>query len=565
MSHLSPLFAPTRPIGRRMAAGLVLACLAALANFGLLALSGWLLAAAATAGLAGLVAAHAFNMALPAAGVRFLATLRILARYGERVVTHDATLGLVGQIRARSFDRLVRQPPAHLSRQRSGEQLFRFVSDTERAGHAYLDAGVPFVTAAVCGLASVGLVGAFVPSAGLVLATGLLTCGVLLPLAAGWLSDRATARIATQQDAMHGDLVDILQGADEIAFLGAEGAMRHRLDTRQAAIRHARLHLAAIEGGARALTGAMAMLTALGVLACASTALHGGLLSAACLPMLGLGALAAFESVAPLPAARQMARHARLAARRMRAACALPPQATGGSLSPTAPLDLDMRAVGMRYAPDEAWVLRHADLTIRQGERVALVGPSGAGKSTVAGLLFGFHDYQEGTIHFGGTDARALDPDALSGLVGVMAQDAHLFQGSIRRNLAMACPTADEAAMWSALETAQLAAFVRQTPAGLDTLIGEAGLRLSGGQGRRLALACVLLRRPRWLILDEPTEGLDAATERAVMTALMASLPHDATLLCITHRTAILPFLERAVEIADHRFHDVAIPRGRPR
>ncbi|MBB2168318.1 thiol reductant ABC exporter subunit CydC [Gluconacetobacter aggeris] len=565
MRRLSSLVAPTGPVGRRMLGGLALACLAALANFGLLVLSGWLLAAAAAAGLAGSVAAHAFNMALPAAGVRFLATLRILARYGERVVTHDATLRLVGQFRAWSFGRLVRQPPAHLSRQRSGEQLFRFVSDTERVGHAYLDVGVPFAAAAVCGLVYVCIIAAFVPSAGIVLAAGLLACGVALPLAAGHLSDRATARIAAHQDAMHGDLVDILQGLDEIAFLGAGDAMCRRLDARQTTIRQARLRLAAIEGGARALVGVVAVLTALGVLACASAARHAGLLSAACLPMLGLGALAAFESVAPLPAARQTARHALLAGRRVRAACAVPPLPASGSLSPAAPLDLEVRDLGMRYAPDEDWVLRHAGLTIRQGERVALVGPSGAGKSTVAGLLFGFHGYQEGTIRFGGVEARALAPDALPGLVGVMAQDAHLFQGSIRRNLAMACPTADEAAMWAALEIAQLATFVREASAGLDTLIGEAGLRLSGGQGRRLALACVVLRRPRWLILDEPTEGLDAATEQAVMAGLVASLPHDATLLCITHRTAILPFLDRTVEIADRRFHEVATSRGRPR
>ncbi|MCH4091987.1 thiol reductant ABC exporter subunit CydC [Acetobacter sp.] len=558
---------PPRSTERQMLLGLVLASVAALANFGLLFLSGWLLASAAVAGLAGLAARDAFNMFLPAAGVRFLATLRILARYGERVVTHDVSLRRIGQVRTWSFGRLVALPPRLLARQRSGEQLFHFVTDTERAGNAWLDVRVPRVTAAVCGVTCVALTTFFVPQAGIVLALGLLLSGLILPMVTGWLSDRATARIAAHQDAMHGDLVEVLQSLDEITFLGAGDVLLQRLDIRQAAVRQARMQLAMIEGAARALVGVLAMLTAVGVLACAATAREGGFLSAACLPMLALGALAAFENMAPLSAARQMARQAHLAEQRIMTLCAPVPDAVTDERQalPQAPFDLELSDLGMCYGPGEGWVLRHADLTIRQGERVALVGPSGSGKSTLINLLFQFNEYQEGVMRFGGVDVSRLNADALSRTVGVLSQDAHLFQGSIRRNLAMACPEADEAAMWTALETAQLASFVRQTPEGLDTLVGEAGLRLSGGQRRRLALACVLLRRPCWLILDEPTEGLDAATEQALMTALTDALPPDTTLLCITHREPVLPFLDRTVEIVNRQFRENTTDRGRPR
>lgn len=558
---------PPRSTERQMTLGLVLAAIAALANFGLLFLSGWLLASAAIAGLAGLMARDAFNMFLPAAGVRFLATVRILARYGERVVTHDVTLRRIGQVRTWSFARLVALSPQLLARRRNGEQLFRFVSDTERAGNAWLDVRVPCVTAAVCGVTCVALTTFFVPTAGIVLAAGLLLSGLVLPQVAGWLSDQATARMAVHQDAMHGDLVEVLQSLDEIAFLGAGPTMIQRLKKRQMAVRQARMQLAVIESANRALVGVLAMLTAVGVLVCAATAREGGLLSAACLPMLALGALAAFENVMPLSAARQMARKTRLAEQRLLTLSEPKhndvPEETNAL--PHAPLDLELCNLGARYASDESWVLRHASLTIRQGERVALIGPSGSGKSTLVNLLFRFSAYQEGVMRFGGVDVSRLDTDALPETVGILSQDAHLFQGSIRRNLAMSCPEADEAAMWEALETAQLASFVHQTPAGLDTLVGEAGLCLSGGQGRRLALACVLLRRPRWLILDEPTEGLDTETERAVMTALTASLSRDVTLLCITHRTTVLPFLDRTVEIANRQFRENTTDRGRPR
>ena len=169
---------PPRSTERQMILGLTLAIIAALANFGLLFLSGWLLASAAVAGLAGLAARDAFNMFLPAAGVRFLATARILARYGERVVTHDVTLRRIGQVRTWSFARLVALPPQLLARHRSGEQLFRFVTDTERAGNVWLDVRVPRVTAAVCGVTRVALTTFFVPLAGLVLASWLLLSGL---------------------------------------------------------------------------------------------------------------------------------------------------------------------------------------------------------------------------------------------------------------------------------------------------------------------------------------------------------------------------------------------------
>ncbi|MCW4592352.1 thiol reductant ABC exporter subunit CydC [Gluconacetobacter entanii] len=558
MSALARIIGLMRPLRWQMALGLALSVAASLANFGLLFLSGWLLAAAAVAGLGGIAARNAFNLFLPAVGVRFFATMRILARYLERLVTHDATLRLIGRVRAWSFERLAPQAPAILARQRSGDMLFRFVADTDRMGQFYLEVLLPICSAAICCVVSVAVVGAFSRSAALVLAVGLVACGGVLPGVAGALSARAMRRISQQHDAMHADLTEMLQGMGEFMFLGAGQAMQARIAEREADIRTERRRVALIEGGVRSAMTVITMTSALGVLAVADMAYGMGTLSAACLPMLALGGLAAFDVLIPLPAAWQLLGQVHVAAGRVFAQCDTPPcvPAPARPRSPEAPFDLSLSDIGLRYPGADHWALRHADLSVGQGEHVAVVGPSGAGKSTLVNLLFRFYDYQEGTARFGGVDLKDVDADIMARHISVVAQDFHLFQGSIRRNLGIACPSATEEAMWHALRVAQLHAFVQAEPDGLDTLIGEGGVRLSGGQARRLAIAQVVLRAPPWVILDEPTEGLDAGTERDLMAALMQVLPSRTTIVCITHNPAVAARMGRVVRVEGGRFHE---------
>ncbi|MFT8710847.1 thiol reductant ABC exporter subunit CydC [Komagataeibacter rhaeticus] len=558
MSMLARIIGHMRPLRRQMALGLALSVTASLASFGLLFLSGWLLAAAAVAGLGGIAARNAFNLFLPAVGVRFFATMRILARYLERLVTHDATLRLIGRVRAWSISRLAPQAPALLARQRSGDMLFRFVSDTDRMGQFYLEVLVPVASAAICCVVFVAVMGAFSLSAALVLAVGLVVCGGVLPGVAGALSVHAMRRISRQQDTMHADLTEVLQGMGEFMFLGAGQAVQARIAARAADIRTERRRVALIEGGARSVMTVVTMMSALGVLAMADMACRTGALSAACLPMLALGGLAAFDVLAPLPAAWPLLGQVHMAAGRVFALCDTPPSVAPPALTrcPDDPSCLSLSDIGLRYPGAERWALRHADLSVVRGERVALVGPSGAGKSTLVNLLFRFYDYQEGTARFGGVDLKDVDADIMARHVGVVAQDFHLFQGSIRRNLTIACPTATEDAMWQALRVARLHAFVQAEPAGLDTLIGEGGVRLPAGQARRLAVAQVVLRNPAWIILDEPTEGLDAGTEHDLMTALLSALSPRTTLVCITHNPAVAARMDRVVRIEGGRFHE---------
>lgn len=532
--------------------GLALACVAALANFGLLFLSGWLLAGAACAGAAGLAAQQAFNMILPATGVRFFATLRIVTRYLERLVTHDASLRLTGRLRVWVYTKLAPLAPAGLTDKRGGDLLSRFVSDTDRVGQSYTETFIPFARAILCGLVFALISGLFLKSAGLILALGLLVCTLPVPMSVGLLSAPRLRALTTQRGTFQAELADTLAGLGEYLTLGASEARIETLDSHQKTLQATERHLAALESGARSLMTFIGLLTTLYVVMLAVRAFHLGALSAPEIPMLALGCLAAFDVMQPLPAACQAFIRARIAAERLQASCNTAPCVPASTAPAPAlhhPLDLIVRDISFRYPNTQHWVLEHASFTIRQGERVALVGASGIGKSSLISLLSRFYPYQGGEITLGGQDLRHFSTEDLAKTISVAAQDFHLFNGTIRDTLLLANPNADDTQMAEALSTVQLEEFVQHAPHGLDTLIGDEGLALSGGQARRLVLAQALLRNTPWLILDEPTEGLDQKTECALMHGLISARP-DATILCITHRRTLIPFMDRTLTLA---------------
>ncbi|MBE3561540.1 MAG: ATP-binding cassette domain-containing protein, partial [Ktedonobacteraceae bacterium] len=194
---------------------------------------------------------------------------------------------------------------------------------------------------------------------------------------------------------------------------------------------------------------------------------------------------------------------------------------------------------------EEEFSLHDVHFQVSAGSHVALVGPSGSGKSTLARLALRFWDPQQGTIRLNGQDIRECALDDLRGLISLVAQDTSLFNGTLRRNLLLARPGASESELAEALKRAQLREFVSSLPRGLDTWIGEQGLRLSGGERQRLAIARALLKDAPILILDEPTANLDPLTERSLFGTLN-DLMQGRTVLLITHR---LIAMERMDEI----------------
>ena len=534
LMRLLRLYAPYR---RWIFGAIGLGLATVLANFGLLALSGWFLASAGLVGLAGYAAQNAFNFYAPAAGVRFFATVRVLARYGGRLADHEATLRLLAELRVAVYARLEPLAPAALSEDRSGELLNRLVADVDRLGDFFLRAVSPF---AVAGLGSVVMVlvfATFSRVAAVVLMLGLGLAGVAVPLTTLLLGQRRSRRVTNIQESMRSDLVDSVQGMTELLIYDASQTMIDQVHGQSQDLTTVQGGLARVSGLGAALNVLASGMTMTSILVIGAALVMAHRLAAPDSALLALGAMAAFEAVSPLPAAFQNLGGIRESARRVfeltdRAALVREPE-----VSPKKPTHLDLRLseVRLRYPGQTGWALDGLNLVMEPGERISILGRSGAGKTSLVYLLLRFADYQQGSAMIGGIELRDIRGDDLRSLFTVVSERTQIFAGSIRHNLLIAKPDANEAELWQALQMAQLSAFVRQQPDGLDTLLGEAGAKISGGEARRVSLARAALRQTPFLILDEPTEGLDPVTASNFGTAL-AGLASSRTVITITHR-----------------------------
>jgi ATP-binding cassette subfamily C protein CydC len=539
---------------RWMYGGAALACITVLANFGLMTLSGWFLASAAVAGLAGYAAQNAFNFFSPAAGVRFFATIRVVSRYVERLVTHDATFRLLAQLRVWFYTKLEPLAPAVLQGYRASDLLSRIVADIDTLNLFYLRVFLPFAVACVAGLAMVGFFAIFSWPAALALLAGLVLTGVALPGLTQWRGAAAGAELTRLNADLRAEMVDAVQGMGELLSYNAAPALQARVAGLNARLLGRQAEMAGITGLGSAAAGLLTNYTLLLVVVAAIPAVSAGQLSGPELPMLALGSLAAFEVVAPLPGAFQFLGQIRTAAARIfQLADSKPAISPPAKPSPRPErFDLDLRGVCLRYADAAPWALNGLDLHIAQGSHVAIMGGTGAGKTSLINLLLRFHEYQAGEVNFGGCDLRAFHAEDIAAYFSVVSQRSYLFHTTIRDNLLIAKGEATQVELWRALEVAQLAAFVRAQPLGLDTIVGEAGVRLSGGQARRVAIARAVLKDTPWLILDEPTEGLDTVTERALLRDL-GPVMAGKTVLYITHRRAGLAAMDAVYTLEDGR------------
>ena len=463
-------------------------------------------------------------------------------RYFERLATHSATFRALADLRVWLFRGLAARSAGGLGMQRSGDLAARLVSDVETLDGLYLRILVPLALAAI--LVPV-LLYALVFEGGPLAALGagavvmFVLAAFAVPLAAASLSGQSGASVASAGSALRVAVVDTLAGLREVRAFAAEQRMLDAIHARDLAVGAAR--------GAAAKRGAAVQ--AVGVL-CAQAAILLLLLGAAQRPVFAVGAVfllvAAFEVAGGLPRAGALAGHAAASARRVLDAAEPTermPRPDGPALVPTSTA-LRFEAVQFTWSVSRPPVFDSLTMDIQAGARVAVLGPSGSGKSTLAALLLGVVAPQSGRILLGGTDIATLDADDLRGRFAVLSQATHLFDDTIRSNLRLGRPDADDAALWRALDQAEMGEFVRGLPDQLDTWLGEGGARVSGGQGRRIALARALLSPAPILILDEPAAGLDAQTERAFLQTLN-TLPAGRTLLLITHRLTGVETLDR--------------------
>ncbi|HXV92209.1 MAG TPA: thiol reductant ABC exporter subunit CydC [Pseudonocardia sp.] len=557
MNHdpLVRMLALARPRGTRFALGVLAGATATASGVALLAVAAWLIATAAQQ-----PPITALSIAVVA--TRALGVTRGVARYLERLVTHDAALRTLADVRVRVYARLAHSEP--VQRFRSGDLVARFVSDTDATQDLLVRGLAPPLAALVTGAGVVVLGTAILVPGGLLRAAGLLLGGLAVPLAAAAAGRGPGRRRAAARAELSTALVDTLHGTPDLLAYGAMPRALARVEAADAELTRVARRDAGLLGLGAGASALVAGLTLWGTLLLGVAAVQAGTLGAVPLAVLVLTALAAFEIVAPLPAAAARLGALRAAGARLFGVLDAPPtvraRAEGGAPEPGGPLPdgpglLRVRGLRVRYGRDEPWAVDGLDLDLAPGEHVALLGPSGAGKSTLADVLFRFRDPESGTVVIDGADLLALDPDDGRRLVSGVPQDPHVFTGSIAANLRLARPDADDGTLWDVLRRVRLDRDVAAMPQGLDTDAGPRGERLSGGMRRRLALARALLADPRVLVLDEPTAHLDPATRDAVLDDLLDAAAGRSMLL-ITHDPARLDRMDRVVEMTAGRVRE---------
>ena len=498
--------APDRP---RFAAAVALGMLAVISVVLLLAASAWLISAAA-------LQPPLLVLSLAIVAVRAFALGRAVFRYLERLVSHDAAFRLLARLRVRFYAHLEPLAPAGLPEFRRGDLLARLVDDVDAVQDLSLRVLQPVAVAAAAAAAAVGLVAMLVPSAALVLLSALLVAALAVPAVTAWAGRRADSRLAGARAELSCEVVDLLRALPDLVAFGAADHHLARIDTRDTELTRIARRSATATGLGAGLTALCSGLAVWGCLVAAVPAVRADRLDGVALAVVVLIPLAAFEAVQLLPTVLLALARARSSGERVVAVldrpAPVPEPARPRPLPTEAPLSLRLRGACARWpdaAPDAPASIADIDLDLGPGRRVAVVGASGAGKTTLAALLVRFVDLTAGSYCLGGHDVRAAGGDEVRRVVGLCAQDAHVFDSTVRENLRLARPGCDDVTLRDALHRVRLLDWVDGLADGLDTHVGERGVRMSAGERQRLILARALLADFPVLVLDEPTANLD--------------------------------------------------------
>ncbi len=540
-----------RPMRGRLLLAAAAGALATACGVALLAVSGFLLARASQ---------HPDIAALSVAvvAVRGLSIGRGVFRYAERLASHDVAFRVLAKTRVAIWRKLERLAPAGLPAFRSADLLSRLVGDVDATQDLFIRGLAPPIAAALAGSGAVIACLMLLGPAGVLLAAGLLSGGIIVPaiaLAAARTSARRTAPV--RGEFSHA-LNDILTGAADLHAFGAADAALERVDRANRRLARLGRRSATASGVGAGLASLTAGLTLWGVLLLGVAAVGTGTLSRVPLAVLTLTALAAFEAVTALPAAAVQLSHARTAANRI-AEVMDAPQPVVDPADPR-PLSLPglatrgvtvrVREARVRYRAGGPLAIDGVSLDLTPGRRIALVGPTGAGKSTVAAVLLRFRDLTGGSVTLDGHDLASYSAEDVRRVIGGCPQDPHLFNASIAENLRLASPDASDAALVVVTERVGLAGWIGSLPLGMDTQVGVGGASVSGGQRQRIALGRALLADPAVLILDEPTAHLDHGSRKALAADLLAVTAGRSVLL-ITHDLDGLDQVDEIV-VLDH-------------
>ncbi len=512
-----------------LAVGLGVATVAS--NVGLLATAAYAISAAA-------IVPYISLLIIPIYLVRFFSVSRSFSRYAERLVSHDVTFRLLTNLRTRFYDRLEPLAPALLLRYRSGDLLSRIVKDVEELENVYLRVISPAAVAGLVSALAYLLLYGFDPTLAFASLAFLGVTGVGVPLLVGILTRGLGRRQLELRAELNARVVDGIQGSRDLLAFGREEDEQREISRLNGELGRVQKRSALVAGLQSSLSDLATSLAIVTALCLAVPLVAGGEIRGVYLAFVALVVLGSYEAVVPLGTAFQALGRSLSAGERLFEISDAEPAVTDPVNPSPPPRDHTLRfdCVSFRYEPGGPPALENVSFKLEPGWRVAIVGPSGSGKSTISHLALRFWDPERGVVSLGGRNVRDYSQKDLRDSIGIVSQDTHLFNDTLRANLLLARPGADEEELARALAGARLSGLVAGLPEGLDTPIGEHGLKLSGGERQRLSVARALLKDAPLLILDEPTANLDPITEREVLDAAYDGPARERATLIITHR-----------------------------
>ncbi|MCF4173284.1 heme ABC transporter ATP-binding protein/permease CydC [Vibrio sp. McD22-P3] len=540
--------------------GMLLSFATLFASIGLLTLSGWFISAAAVAGLT--IARETFNYMLPGAGVRGAAMARTAGRWGERVVSHNATFKLLTDLRIFFFTKLAPLIPGKAVNIRDADMLNRLVADVDAMDHVYLRLISPIIVGVFGILCLTAVLCWFDMTLGLTLGAILMLLLITWPIVFYRLGSKNGEALTLNKAELRIRTLDWLQGYSELTLFGAESRYRKAIVTAQDKLITNQLVHAKISGLAQGLLILangwllilMLWLAADGV---------GGNQPDPLIALMAFATMASFELLMPIAGAFQYLGQTLTSAKRLNEVILATPEVTfpDEPVTHSNEYSIDIDHVCFSYPDANEKALRDVSLSVKSGHRLAIVGQTGSGKSTLLQLISRYWDVDQGTITLSGAQIQNWSEGQLREATSIVSQKVDILNGTLRDNLFMAKPSASDEELIAALDKVDLAHLAEGN--GLDAWLGDGGRQLSGGEKRRIGIARALLHDAPILLLDEPTEGLDKKTEQQIMQ-LFDQHFNGKTVIFITHRLVHLETFDAIClledgEVLEYGHHQVLL------
>ncbi|MFS1982761.1 heme ABC transporter ATP-binding protein/permease CydC [Vibrio breoganii] len=527
--------------------GMILGFLTLFASIGLLTLSGWFLSAAAVAGLT--IARETFNYMLPGGGVRGLAMGRTAGRWGERVVSHNATFKLLTDLRVYFYEKLTPLIPGRVGGLRDADLLNRLVADVSAMDHVYLRLVSPVILSILGITCLTGFLVWFDSDIGLTLGAILMALVLIWPVLFYKLGKGNGHRLTQNRADLRIRALDWVEGHSELLLFGAEKRYREKIDQAQMALMSNQAVNAHITGLANALLLLANGMTLLLILWMSADGI-GGSVPSPLIALVVFATLASVELLMPIAGAFQYLGQTLASARRLNEIIGAEPDVqfptytNNKVIGTNNKVAVEFSDISFAYESNAPLAVDNLSLSVPAGSKLAILGKTGSGKSTLLQLLTRYWDVQQGDIKIGGQALTELSESELRRLISVVSQRVDVLNGTLRDNLLIAKSDADDSELAGTLSKVGLE-YLMDAP-GLDQWLGDGGRQLSGGEKRRIGIARAVLHNAPTLLLDEPTEGLDRSTESQIMS-LLEQHYQDKTVVFVTHRLVGLSKMDNVV------------------